>query len=80
MQIFTAGSAPWEREKTLLYFAAGFLLLGHWQRLLWAVSSLSLSQLSTIAAIACASAAVWTYVVAHIKGWTLRAQETWYKV
>ena len=80
MQNFNAGTAPWGRERTLLYCAAGLLLLGHWQRVLWALSSLSLSQLSTIAAAACASAAIWTYVAAHIKGWTRRAQEAWYQV
>ena len=80
MRVHCAGTDPWAREKTLLYFAAGFLLLGHWHHLLWALSNLSPSQLSTIAAVACASAALWRYLAAHRKGWTMRAQETWYQV
>ena len=70
----------WEKEKVLLCFAAAILLLGHWQRILWALSTLSLSQLSTVAAVACVAAAAYIHVAAHLKGWTMRVQEAWDQV
>jgi hypothetical protein len=75
-----AGATHWERQKALLCFAAAFLLLGHWQRILWALANISLSQVSTIAAAACISTALCIHVSAHMKGWTLRVQDTWYQV